>query len=171
MRKKLIVVISIVCILFTCCSCSSNSNNENASTTTTTSSKKESKINLDMDDRFAIVDATYYLSPVENTVSVKLKIKNKTNEDYDKIYFQFYYYDKNGDKIGGQYTGEEMEADSSTWVGPISTKMEENDFGSIKINYYDILEKTGTSEYTPKEQVEFSPKIEVSVNQMNKTDN
>lgn len=133
---------------------------------------KQIELNIPVGNDFTIVEATYSTKQYyDNTVAVKLKIKNNTDENFQMVLFQFYAYDKNGDRCGAHCLSiPDMEALQATWTFNISTKLDINDFGSIKIDYYALQEWIGENTVTTVEKVSLSPKPVVYFEQMTEKD-
>ena len=126
------------------------------------------ELSIPLGDDFTIVEATYDTDfSSDGDVQVYLKLKNETDFTFSMVAFQTYSYDKNGDRVGGHYISvPDMEAGHATWTFSISTDLPLEDFGSIKIEYYDIQEWLDDNSVASVKYVELDPKAEVFLEQM-----
>ena len=131
------------------------------------------EINIAIDDNLTIVEAKYsfYTVGQKDCVKVRLKVKNNTSTSYDMIGFQFHYYDKNGDKVDSRYMDvSDFEAEHSTWTSDLNTGLSADEFGSVKIEYYKFMERTGDNSYSTIDQINLDPKTEVLFEDMYESD-
>ena len=172
---KKIWVMLLACLMFICllsacggASTSSTGSNSNNTNNTQSSDKKVIELNIPLGDEFTIIEADYSTKKrAGGLVTVRLKIKNNTENDFDGVSFQFYSYDKNGDRVGAHFFSEgDMEAEHATWVGDISTDLTLDDFGSIKIDYYEPEEWIDDNTMQALYKVDLDPKPEVLLEQM-----
>lgn len=63
-----------------------------------------------------------------------------------------------------------MEVGHATWSGYIHTDMTLDDFGSIKIEYFSVNERTGDTVVQAGEKVFLDPKPEILIEQMAEKD-
>ena len=126
------------------------------------------ELNIPVGSRFTIVEATCSTErSAEDEVMVRLKIQNNTDEDFECVDFQFYSYDKNGDKVGEHNLGvDDMEAGHATWTSDIYTDLTMDEFGSVKIDNYEIMRWIDDSTMEPVEKETLNPKPEIPVEQM-----
>lgn len=172
--KKVISVILLFTIVFMLCSCNKAQNKENNSDSAEKISEEVQHVELDIPvgEYFAIVEAIYTTKQVVGEkVSVKLKIQNHSEIDYQMVEFGFYSYDKNGDQVGSVTESvSEMEAGHSTWTGYISTWMTIEEFNSIRISDFEIQEWIDDNTVTTTERIVLNPKPEIFLNQMTEID-
>ena len=171
--KKISIILSAILVLLLC-SCGkapvSNIITENAPSNSEPTQKIE--LNIPLGEYFTIVEATYTTKLiVGEKVSVYLKIKNNTDQDFRLVTFQYYSYDKNGDKVG-QVMGDidALEANHSAWTTAISTFTTLNEFGSIRIEYFEIQEFIDDNTVTTLEIVDLNPNPEILLSQMTEKD-
>lgn len=152
--KKIVCILLVLLTLVGC----GNSESGNGS--------GSSKVNKKIDENFSIIDATYTYNDMDKEIYPNLKIQNNTDKDC-LISIQFYSYDKNGDKVGGNNKEVEIESGHASWVSNICVDLDESNFGSVKIANYCFIEKSGSS-YKRTEEIDINPKVEVSLNEMRK---
>lgn len=172
MRKWIALLLALVMCL-SLCACGGKSDTAKDATNNTGDSEQKTEVesielNIPVGDDFTIVEATYTTKQlVGEKVSVRLKIQNNTDTDFEMISFQFHYYDKNGDRTGSLYLDTPyLEAGHATWTYYIDTNMTIDDFGSVKIEYYEIQKWIDDNTAENVEKVTLDPKPEVLFEQM-----
>ena len=188
--KRFMSICFIVFVTFSLCACGGgtassqgeNTAKENAELQTTKGTETQvneevvpenKEINIAIDDNLTIVEAKYsfYTVGQKDYVKAKLRIKNNTSTSYDMIGFQFHYYDKNGDKVASRYMDvSDFEAEHSTWTSDLNTELSADEFGSVKIEYYKLMERTGDNSYSTIDQINLDPKTEVLFEDMYESD-
>ena len=171
--KKISIILSVILVLLLCsCGKAPASNIIAENTPSTSEPTQKIELNIPLGKYFTIVEATYTTKQiVGEEVSVKLKIKNNTDQDFRLVSFQYYSYDKNGDKVG-QVTGDidALEANHSAWTTYISTFTTLDEFGSIRIEYFEIQEFIDDNTVTTLEKVDLNPNPEILLSQMTEKD-
>lgn len=171
--KKWIALLLALVMCLSLCACGGKSDTAKDATDTTGNSEQKKEVesielNIPVGDDFTIVEATYTTKQlVDEKVSVRLKVQNNTDTDFEMIMFQFHYYDKNGDRTGSLVlSASDMEAGHATWTSYIDTNLTSEDFGSVKIEYYEIQQWIDDSTVETVEKVTLDPKPEVLFEQM-----
>ncbi|SEA88050.1 hypothetical protein SAMN05216349_1436 [Oribacterium sp. KHPX15] len=146
-----------------------NATTETETTGETTEAPAKIELNIPIGEDMTIVEAMYDDTMyTTGDAAVKLKIRNNTETTLEEVGFQFYSYDKNGDRVGSQaFRVSDMEAGHSTWTSNFGTELKPEDLGSVKIEYYTIDEVKDGKHYVG-ERVYLDPKPEVLFEEMNK---
>ena len=177
----MLLALMMVLSLIACGSSNTSAPNEPANTTTeptntpsepaNQNTEKSIELNIPIDERFTIIEAIYTTKQfTDGSLAVKLKIKNNTEENYQDISFEVGSYDKNGDKQWQEYCYAEIEAGHATWTTFFGTDLSLDNFGSVKIQSYEILKKIDANTVQAIDDVTLDPKPEVLFEQMTEKD-
>ena len=165
--KSFALIISTVLFLV---GCGSGSGNNGASSNSGNSSEKTVSY-LTEDGRFEIiaVECTEHAKTQnhEAFVSVRIKVKNNTDRDYDYVEFMGQSYDKNEDNLNNiGFQIRDIDAGHSAWSSNPSGGTSLENYGGFKLKSYEIADEKEGSLYR-QEVVDFDKKIYISLDEMN----
>ena len=171
--KKWIALLLALMMCLSLCACGGKSDTAKDATNNTGDSEQKTEVesielNIPVGDDFTIVEATYTTDRIAgDTVSAKFKIQNNSEENFEVVQFYYFFYDKNGDKTDSLVLSvDDMEAGHATWTSYIDTDLTLDEFGSIKIDDYEIQQWIDDSTVETVRKVSLDPKPEVLFEQM-----
>lgn len=166
--KQIIVLLFAVCLI----ACGSSSGSSNGSSQGSTDANQASKT-----VSFTTEDGNFEITEIECTshpktqnhdayVSIRIKVKNNTDKDFDYVAFPGHGYDKNEDNLNNlNIQIRDIEAGHSAWSSEPTGGTDLEHFGGIKLTGYEIAdEKEGT--LYRNTVVDFEKKLYLPLDQM-----